>query len=254
MLPLLVGSEVTIRILSLLLCKPKDAALEAEKRGIERAARIYAPILAETQACAEQLKLNYTFDKERFDSLIEEKIEYIKKLEKDILKYKESYETKLEDEIEEHNSKNNSKSTSIIGGGITSAIGGIGSGLVGTMGSGTLGVVGGSSAKHLGGVYAGIGVAGFIASLLINRNRYLDRNDIRKLEEAIKSIEDHSFEKAKVMWEKQISEHRTELDVLKYKGNKESRELIAIYDKCVFEIIEKEKEVAYYQERVGDLG
>lgn len=93
MLPLLVGSEVTIRILSLLLCKPKDAALEAEKRGIERAARIYAPILAETQACAEQLKLNYTFDKERFDSLIEEKIEYIKKLEKDILKYKESYET-----------------------------------------------------------------------------------------------------------------------------------------------------------------
>ena len=122
------------------------------------------------------------------------------------------------------------------------------------MGSGTLGVVGGSSAKHLGGVYAGIGVAGFIASLLINRNRYLDRNDIRKLEEAIKSIEDHSFEKAKVMWEKQISEHRTELDVLKHKGNKESRELIAIYDKCVFEIIEKEKEVAYYQERVGDLG
>ena len=43
MLPLFVGSS----ILSLLFGKGKDKELEAEKRGIERAARIYEPILEE---------------------------------------------------------------------------------------------------------------------------------------------------------------------------------------------------------------
>ena len=253
MLPLLVGSEVTIRILSLLLCKPKDVALEAEKRGIERAARIYAPILAETQACAEQLKLKYSFDKDTFGSLIDKKVEYIKKLEQDTIRYKEIYKIKLEDEIEQYNSKN--KEASIISGMGTSAIGGIGSGLSSTMGSGVIGVAGSSIGRLAGGVPGAIGIGvGFIAGRLINRYGYLDRAGIKKREEEIKAIENLGFEKAKVMWEKQISEHRAELDALKYKGDKESRELIEIYDECISIIAEKEKVVAYYQERVGDLG
>ena len=58
----------------------------------------------------------------------------------------------------------------------------------------------------------------------------------------------------KVMWEKKISEHRVELDSLKAKGDNESRKLIEIYDQCVNQVKEKEQVVAYYQERVGDLG
>ena len=61
MLPLFVGSS----ILSLLFGKGKDKELEAEKRGIERAARIYKPILEEIKECEEQLKSKYTLDKER---------------------------------------------------------------------------------------------------------------------------------------------------------------------------------------------
>ena len=256
MLPLLVGSEVTIRILSLLLCKPKDAALEAEKRGIERAARIYAPILAETQACAEQLKLKYSFNKDTFGSLIDKKIVYIKKLDKDILRYKEAYEINLKNEIEEYNLKSKSKSTSVIGGAITSAVGGIGSGLVGTMGAGALGVAGSSIGKLVGGIPGalGIGAIMFIVGKLISKNGYIDRESIKKLEKAVTIIENESFDKAKVMWEKKISEHRVELDSLKSKGDNESRKLIEIYDQCVNQVKEKEQVVAYYQERVGDLG
>lgn len=253
MLPLPVGSEVTItiRILSLLFCKPKDVELEAKKRGIERAARIYAPILAETQAYAEQVKSKYSFHKDTFGSLIDKKIEYIKKLDKDILRYKEAYETNLKNEIEEYNLKSKSKSTGIIGGVITSAIGEFGSGVVGTMGSGTLG----GAASSIGTVVGGVpGTIAFLISRLISSNRYIDRESIKKLEEAIAIIENESFDKAKVMWEKKVSEHRTELDSLKSKGDNESRKLIELYDQCVNQVKEKEQVVAYYQERVGDLG
>ena len=56
------------------------------------------------------------------------------------------------------------------------------------------------------------------------------------------------------MWEKQIAEHRKGIDIIKVKGDKESQELIKIYDECTYKVIEQEKIVAYYQERVGDLG
>lgn len=253
MLPLTVGGVVVIGLLSLLLGNQKDERLEAEKRGLERAARIYTPILTETQTLSEQLKLKYSFHKETFGSLIDEKVEYIKKLEQDTIRYKEIYEIKLEDEIEQYNSKN--KVASIISGIGTSAIGGIGSGLLSTMGSGVIGAAGSSIGRLVGGVPGAIGIGvGFMAGRLINRYGYLDRAGIKKREEEIKAIENLGFEKAKVMWEKEISEHRAELDALKYKGDKESRELIAIYDECISIIAEKEKVVAYYQERVGDLG
>lgn len=252
MLPLSIGSEVVVGILSLLFGKQKDEGLEAEKRGMERAARIYTPILSETQMFAERLKLNYTFHKETFGSLIESKVEYIKKLEQDIIRYKKIYETKLEDEIEQYNSKN--KGSSIIGSGITSAMGEIG--LSSAVSSGAGSVVRGNIGRVAGGLPGaiGIGVPSFIARVLINRYGRLNRENLKEREEAIKAIENHGFEKAKAMWEKKISEHRAELDALKYKGDQESRELIEIYDKCITEITEKEKEVAYYQERVGDLG
>lgn len=255
MLPLHESSVVTntivIRILSLLFCKPKDLVLAAKKRGIERAARIYTPILVETQEWAEQLKSKYSFHKDTFGSLIDKKIEYIKKIDKDILRYKEAYEINLKNEIEEYNLKSKSKSTGVKGGVITSAIGEFGSGMVGTMGTGALS----DAASSIGNVVGGVpGAIAFLVGRLISGNGYIDRESIKKLEEAIIIIENESFDKAKVMWEKKISEHRTELDSLKSKGDNESRKLIELYDQCVNQVKEKEQKVAYYQERVGDLG
>ena len=79
-------------------------------------------------------------------------------------------------------------------------------------------------------------------------------DEIKKREAELKAIENQGFENAKVMWEKQIAEHRKGIDIIKVKGDKESQELIKIYDECTYKVIELEKIVAYYQERVGDLG
>lgn len=44
------------------------------------------------------------------------------------------------------------------------------------------------------------------------------------------------------------------MDRLKSKGDKETKDLIELYDECISNVIEHEKVIAYYQERVGDLG
>ena len=215
MLPLVVD-EVAIGLL-LLLFGGKDKKFEAERRGLERAARIFTPILEEVIQLEEQLKNIYSVEKECFNSLIEEKTKYLKKLEQDILRYKKAYEMKLKYDIEE------SKSQCI--GGITS-----------TMGNGSLSTI-------------AIGTGG-----PLYRSPWELEDEIKKREAELKAIENQGFENAKVMWEKQIAEHRKGIDIIKVKGDKESQELIKIYDECTFKVIELEKTVAYYQERVGDLG
>ena len=233
MLPLFVGSS----ILSLLFGKRKDKELEAEKRGIERAARIYEPILEEIVECEEQLKSKYTLDTERFSKLIDEKLEYLKKLEKDIPRYKEVYEEKLKYEIEQYNSKDASKMKSSTAGGlIGTATGAIGSGI---------GRIVGGLPLALGFGLAGIAL-GIIGPITLKM--------LKKREKEIQAIENRGFENAQKIWEKKISEHRTEMDRLKSKGDKETKELIELYDECISNVIEREKVISYYQERVGDLG
>lgn len=216
MLPLVIGG-VTIGLLALLF-GGKDEKFEAEKRGMERAARIFTPILDEVIQLEEQLKNKYSVKKECFNSLIEEKIKYLKKLEQDIPRYKKAYEMKLKHDIEE------SKSQCI--GGITRTMGN--SLMSSTIATGTGGP--------------------------LYRSPWEIEDEIKKREAELKAIENQGFENAKVMWEKQIAEHRKGIDIIKVKGDKESQELINIYDECTYKVIEQEKIVAYYQERVGDLG
>ena len=208
MLPLVIGGAA-IGLLALLF-GGKDEKFEAEKRGMERAARIFTPILDEVIQLEEQLKNKYSVKKECFNGLIEEKAKYLKKLEQDIPRYKKAYEVKLKYDIEK------CKSQCI--GEITS-----------TMGNGIIG----------GPLY---------------RSPWEIEDEIKKREAELKAIENQGFENAKVMWEKQIAEHRKGIDIIKVKGDKESQELIKIYDECIYKVIELEKTVAYYQERVGDLG
>lgn len=219
MLPLAVD-EVAIGLL-LLLFGGKDKKFEAERRGLERAARIFTPILEEVIQLEEQLKNKYSVQKECFNSLIEEKAKYLEKLEQDIPRYKKAYEMKLKHDIEE------SKSQCI--GGITSTMD---NGLLSTIATGTGGNIGGPLYKF----------------------PWEIEDEIKKREVELKAIENQGFENAKVMWEKQIAEHRKGIDIIKVKGDKESQELIKIYDECTYKVIEQEKIVAYYQERVGDLG
>ena len=204
MLPLGVD-EVAIGLL-LLLFGGKDKKFEAERRGLERAARIFTPILEEVIQLEEQLKNKYSVKKECFNGLIEEKAKYLKKLEQDIPRYKKAYEVKLKYDI--------------------------GNGSLSTIVTGTGGIIGGPLYKC----------------------PWEIEDEIKKREAELKAIENQGFENAKVMWEKQIAEHRKGIDIIKVKGDKESQELIKIYDECTFKVIELEKTVAYYQERVGDLG
>lgn len=243
MLPLDTGSG----ILSLLFGKGKDKELEAEKRGIERAARIYEPILNEIKEYGEQLISEYAFDKERFSGLIDKKVEYLKKLEKDILRYKEVYKEKLKSEMEQYNSKGTSKKIGATAGGLMGAASGllagsgIGSSLAGVAASG-MGIV---SAP----IAIGVGTGFFIGKLGYSTYKW-----ILKREKEIQAIENRGFENAQKMWEIKISECRKNMDILKSKGDKESQNLINLYDKCISKVIEHEKVIAYYQERVGDLG
>lgn len=220
MLPLVIGGAA-IGLLALLF-GGKDEKLEAEKRGIERAARIFTPILEEVIQLEEQLKNKYSVKKECFNSLIEEKAKYLKKLEQDIPRYKKIYEMKLKYDIEE------SKSQCM--GGITRTMGN--SLMSSTIGTGAGGIIDGT----------------------LYRPPWEIEDAIKKREAELKAIENQGFENAKVMWEKQIAEHRKGIDIIKVKGDKESQELIKIYDECTYKVIEQEKIVAYYQERVGDLG
>lgn len=241
MLPLLVGSG----ILSLLFGKGKDKKLEAEKRGIERAARIYEPILEEIKECEAQLISKYTLDKERFSNLIDEKLEYLKKLEKDIPRYKEVYEEKLKCEMEQYNSKDTSKTKSSTAGGlIGTATGAMGSGLLKAAGSGIGRIVGGVP------LALGLGLAGMALGII----GPITWKMLKKREKEIEAIENRGFENAQKMWEIKISECRKNMDILKSKGDKESQNLINLYDECISKVIEHEKVIAYYQERVGDLG
>lgn len=249
MLPLLVGSG----ILSLLFGKGKDKKLEAEKRGVERAARIYEPILEEIKECEEQLISKYTLDKERFSKLIDEKLEYLKKLEKDIPRYKEVYEEKLKYEIEQYNSKDTSKTKSSTAGGlIGTATGGLIGTATGAMGSGLLKAAGSGIGRIVGGVplALGLGLAGMALGII----GPITWKMLKKREKEIEAIENRSFENAQKMWEIKISECRKNMDILKSKGDKESQNLINLYDECISKVIEHEKVIAYYQERVGDLG
>ena len=249
MLPLLVGSG----ILSLLFGKGKDKKLEAEKRGIERAARIYEPILEEIKECEAQLISKYTLDKERFSKLIDEKLEYLKKLEKDIPRYKEVYEEKLKYEIEQYNSKDTSKTKSSTAGGLIGiATGGLIGTATGAMGSGLLKAAGSGIGRIVGGVplALGLGLAGMALGLI----GPITWKMLKKREKEIEAIENRGFENAQKMWEIKISECRKNMDILKSKGDKESQNLINLYDECISKVIEHEKVIAYYQERVGDLG
>lgn len=253
MLPLLVGSG----ILSLLFGKGKNKKLEAEKRGIERAARIYEPILEEIKECEAQLISKYTLDKERFSNLIDEKLEYLKKLEKDIPRYKEVYEEKLKCEMEQYNSKDTSKTRSVTAGGlIGTAAGGllgtVASGVTGAIGSGFLKTAGSGIGRIVGGVplALGLGLAGIALGII----GPITWKMLKKREKEIEAIENRGFENAQKMWEIKISECRKNMDILKSKGDKESQNLINLYDECISKVIEHEKVIAYYQERVGDLG
>lgn len=250
MLPLYIGGG----ILSLLFGKGKDKELEAEKRGIERAARIYEPILEEIIECEEQLISKYTLDKERFSKLIDEKLEYLKKIEKDIPRYKEIYEEKLKYEMELYNSKDTGKTKSSTAGGLIGTADGVlaGDESIGTVGDGFLKIPGSGIGKMLGGVTLalGLGLAGIALGLI----GPITWKMLKKREKEIQAIENRSFENAQKIWEKKISEHRTDMDRLKSKGDKETKDLIELYDECISKVIEYEKVIAYYQERVGDLG
>ena len=249
MLPLYIGGG----ILSLLFGKGKDKELEAEKRGIERAARIYEPILEEIKECEEQLISKYTLDKERFSKLIDEKLEYLKKLEKDIPRYKEVYEEKLKCEMEQYNSKDTSKTKSSTAGGLIGiATGGLIGTATGAMGSGLLKATGSGIGRIVGGVplALGLGLAGMALGII----GPITWKMLKKREKEIEAIENRGFENAQKMWEIKISECRKNMDILKSKGDKESQNLINLYDECISKVIEHEKVIAYYQERVGDLG
>ena len=250
MLPLYIGGG----ILSLLFGKGKDKELEAEKRGIERAARIYEPILEEIKECEEQLISKYTLDKERFSKLIDEKLEYLKKIEKDIPRYKEIYEEKLKYEIELYNSKDTSKTTSATAGGLIGTSAGV---LAGDESTGAaegdfLKIPGSGIGKILGGVTLALGFG--LAGIALGIIGPITWKMIKKREKEIQAIENRGFENAQKMWEEKISKCRKGLDKLKSKGDKESQNLINLYDECIFKVIEYEKVIAYYQERVGDLG
>lgn len=207
MLPLVIaGGIVGTGILAWLFGDSKDAELEAVKRGTERAARIYAPILDEMKENTIKIKRKYAFDKERFGGLIEEKACYIRKLESDLPRYKKAYEMKIQKELEQ---KNASKRTSV--------------------------------------------PCGALFSWWLNPP-VIDYSDIMKREKKLKKLEEQGFENAKKMWEKSIYHHKVLLDKLKSEGDAESRNLIETYDDCMKIIIDFEKQIAYYQERVGDLG
>lgn len=249
MLPLYTGSG----ILSLLFGKGKDKELEAEKRGIERAARIYEPILNEIKEYGEQLISEYALDKERFSDLIDKKVEYLKKLEKDVFKYKEVYEEKLKYEIELYNSKDTSKTTSATAGGLIETSAGVAGGEpIGAVGGGFLKIPGSGIGKILGGVTLALGFG--LAGIALGIIGPITWKMIKKREKEIQAIENRGFEYAQKIWEIKISECRKGLDKLKSKGDKESQNLINLYDECIFKVIEYEKVIAYYQERVGDLG
>lgn len=250
MLPLYTGGG----ILSLLFGKGKDKELEAEKRGIERAARIYEPILNEIKEYGVQLISKYALDKERFSDLIDKKVEYLKKLEKDVFKYKEVYEEKLKYEMELHNSKDTSKTTSATAGGLIGTSAGVlaGGESIGAVGGSFFKIPGSGIGKILGGVplALGFGLAGIALSII----GPITWEMLKKREKEIQAIENRGFENAQKMWEIKISECRKNMDILKSKGDKESQNLINLYDKCISKVIEHEKVIAYYQERVGDLG
>lgn len=246
MLPLNVlvpdGEEV-FKLLKFLFSNREEMKVEAEKRGIERAARIYTPILAETKELMAQLKSQYIFDKEYWDKLITEKLQYQQKLEKDLPKYKETYEAKLIDEMNQYNNLENAT------GGVTGAIGSVLTGGV------TGGVVGGM-AKFAGRIMGGPAIAAsIVGGILVNVGvRVIGRKYIRKREEEIIAFENQGFERAKKLWTKEISECRENFNILKAKGNSEVQGLIEIYYECIDNIADFEQQIAYFQERVGDLG
>lgn len=208
MLPLVVaGGIVGAGILAWIFGDSKDPELEAKKRGIERATRIYKPILDEMEENIKKLKEKYAFDKERFGGLIDEKALYIRKLEIDLPRYEQAYDLKMKNALENR--------------------------------------------RHSGTALAG---AAALFGPLVFKPSPIDYSEILKREKRLKALEDKGFEEAKKMWEKKISSQRILLDKLKREGDAESINLIETYDDCMRIIVDLERKIAYYQERVGDLG
>lgn len=159
--------------------------------------------------------------------------------------------------MEQYNSKDTSKTRSATAGGLigTAAgglIGTVASGVTGAIGSGFLKTAGSGIGRIVGGVplALGLGLAGIAFGII----GPITWKMLKKREKEIEAIENRGFENAQKMWEIKISESRKNMDILKSKGDKESQNLINLYDECISKVIEHEKVIAYYQERVGDLG
>ena len=80
-----------------LISNKKDPKLEAKKRGINRAAKVYEIMLEDRKDEKDRVKKYALNQKKIFEVLVDEKIEKIEKLEADLKLYKLKYEEYLRD-------------------------------------------------------------------------------------------------------------------------------------------------------------
>lgn len=214
MLPALL---VTLGGLYWLFSNKKDPVLEAKKRGINRAAKVYEVILEELKDTKDRSKKFASNQKNFFEVLVDEKVGKIEKLESELKLYKLKYEEYL---------KKMSKNREVIES-VSSAL-----------------AFKSSSRSFILSTVS-------MNPLLINPPIVTEQTDILRYimekENELKKIEDEAFDNAKRMWESEII--KLELDEDFKILDAKLQELIKVYEDCNRTIIQLNKEIFYYVDK-----
>ncbi len=214
MLPALL---VTLGGLYWLFSNKKDPVLEAKKRGINRAAKVYEIILEELKDTKDRSKKFASNQKNFFEVLVDEKVGKIEKLESELKLYKLKYEEYL---------KKMSKNREVIES-VSSAL-----------------AFKSSSRSFILSTVS-------MNPLLINPPIVTEQTDILRYimekENELKKIEDEAFENVKRMWESEII--KLELDEDFKILDAKLQELIKVYEDCNRTIIKLNKEIFYYVDK-----
>lgn len=214
---LLAGGAIVAGGLYWLISNKKDPKLEAKKRGINRAAKVYEIMLEDLKDEKERAKKYALSQKKIFEVLVDEKVEKIEKLEEDLKQYKLKYEEHLRDI-----SKNRE------------VIAKVSSDPSFKCGWGNV-------------IINNLPVTPEVAIPPIMADPIAILKYIMEKEDELKKIEDEAFDNAKRMWESKII--KLELDEDFKILDAKVQDLIKVYEDCNRTIIKLNKEIFYYVDK-----
>lgn len=213
----LAGGVIVAGGLYWLFSDKKDPKLEAKKRGINRAAKVYEIMLEDRKDEKDRAKKYALSQKKIFEVLIDEKVEKIEKLETDLKLYKLKYEEHLRDM-----SKNREIMAKVsLDPGFKCSWG------------------------HV--ISTNVPVTTTIANPPVIADPIAILRYIMEKENELKKIEDEAFENAKKMWESKII--KLELDDGFTILDAKLQELFKVYEDCNRTIIKLNKEIFYYVDK-----